>query len=103
MFGHLPSVGLEDYLDVIKTPMDLTTIEVKLENSEYSEPKLILSDMRCEFTFSLNLSQSLSLCLTHTNVRPPPASCLCLECIPDLPLLLAPFLSILSPPLYALR
>jgi hypothetical protein len=41
---------------VIKTPMDLTTIEVKLENNEYSEPKLILSDMRREFTFSLNLS-----------------------------------------------
>ena len=44
---------------MIKTPMDLTTIEVKLENSEYSEPKLILSDMRREFTFSLNLSLSL--------------------------------------------
>lgn len=47
---HPPSlpVGLEDYLDVIKTPMDLTSIENKLENSEYAQPKGILDDMRCE-------------------------------------------------------
>jgi hypothetical protein len=42
------AVGLDDYLEVVKEPMDLSTIETKLEGGSYTEPKQFLGDMRRE-------------------------------------------------------
>lgn len=39
-------LGLEDYLDVIKQPMDLSTIKKKMDNREYRKPEQFASDVR---------------------------------------------------------
>ena len=39
-------LGLKDYLTVIKKPMDLGTIEKKLENRAYKHPGEFVDDMR---------------------------------------------------------
>lgn len=42
------AVGLDDYLEVIQQPMDLSTIETKLDTGVYKEPKEMLLDVRCK-------------------------------------------------------
>ncbi|KAL8602159.1 hypothetical protein ACOMHN_007428 [Nucella lapillus] len=41
---------LDDYFTVIKKPMDLGTVKIKMENREYSTPKEFEEDMRLIFT-----------------------------------------------------
>ncbi|XP_011406316.1 PREDICTED: bromodomain-containing protein 3-like [Amphimedon queenslandica] len=43
-------LGLHDYLDIIKQPMDLTTLKKKLEDREYEDPSQFAADMRLIFT-----------------------------------------------------
>jgi hypothetical protein len=38
--------GLYDYLQIVKTPMDLGTIRVKLNKGEYNKPADFAKDMR---------------------------------------------------------
>eukprot|EP00731_Ephydatia_muelleri_P035582 Em0137g14a len=44
------ALGLHDYHDIIKKPMDMTTVKKKLEGREYSDPSEFSSDMRLIFT-----------------------------------------------------
>lgn len=43
-------LGLYDYTDIIKQPMDLTTVKNKMENREYSTPQEFATDVRLIFT-----------------------------------------------------
>mmetsp|Transcript_15161 Transcript_15161/g.18282 ORF Transcript_15161/g.18282 Transcript_15161/m.18282 type:complete len:575 (-) Transcript_15161:418-2142(-) len=42
-------LGLADYHDIVKEPMDLGTIRTKLENKEYRDPYEFVADMRLVF------------------------------------------------------
>ncbi|XP_041861010.1 bromodomain-containing protein 4 isoform X2 [Melanotaenia boesemani] len=44
------ALGLHDYHDIIKHPMDLSTIKVKLENRQYREPQEFAADVRLMFS-----------------------------------------------------
>ncbi|XP_041370721.1 bromodomain-containing protein 3-like isoform X2 [Gigantopelta aegis] len=44
------ALGLHDYYDIIKKPMDLGTIRRKLESREYSTPSEVAEDVRVIFT-----------------------------------------------------
>lgn len=39
------ALGIPDYLDIVKKPMDLGTIEKKLKNGEYSDPWEYVDDV----------------------------------------------------------
>jgi len=39
------ALGIPDYVDVIKNPMDLSTMNIKLERGEYEEPWGFIQDM----------------------------------------------------------
>jgi hypothetical protein len=39
-------LGLTDYPKIIKTPMDMTTIKVKLNNEKYSNRKEVKKDIK---------------------------------------------------------
>lgn len=39
------NLGIPDYLDIIKTPMDMGTIEKKLRKGEYSDPWEYVDDV----------------------------------------------------------
>lgn len=43
-------LGLHDYYEIIKCPMDLTTIKIKMEASEYATPQEYATDIRLIFT-----------------------------------------------------
>merc|ERR1712002_579202 len=43
-------LGLYDYADIIKQPMDLATVRNKMENREYSTPQEFATDVRLIFT-----------------------------------------------------
>ena len=42
-------MNLPDYLEVIKAPMDLTTIGRKVDSGEYASPDQFVADMRLVF------------------------------------------------------
>uniref|UniRef100_A0A3Q1GQQ4 Bromodomain containing 4 n=1 Tax=Acanthochromis polyacanthus TaxID=80966 RepID=A0A3Q1GQQ4_9TELE len=44
------ALGLHDYHDIIKHPMDLSTIKAKLENRQYREPQEFAADIRLMFS-----------------------------------------------------
>ncbi|CAM9218958.1 unnamed protein product, partial [Lampetra planeri] len=44
------ALGLHDYHDIIKHPMDLSTIKAKLENRQYREPQEFAADVRLMFS-----------------------------------------------------
>ncbi|XP_078140729.1 bromodomain-containing protein 4 isoform X5 [Centroberyx gerrardi] len=44
------TLGLHDYHDIIKHPMDLSTIKVKLENRQYREAQEFAADVRLMFS-----------------------------------------------------
>uniref|UniRef100_A0A3B3ZTW2 Bromodomain containing 4 n=1 Tax=Periophthalmus magnuspinnatus TaxID=409849 RepID=A0A3B3ZTW2_9GOBI len=44
------ALGLHDYHDIIKHPMDLSTIKVKLENRQYRDPQEYAADVRLMFS-----------------------------------------------------
>lgn len=44
------TLGLHDYHDIIKKPMDLSTIKKKLDCREYTSPSEFASDVRLMFT-----------------------------------------------------
>ncbi|XP_043203994.1 homeotic protein female sterile-like isoform X1 [Amphibalanus amphitrite] len=44
------SLGLQDYHDIIKQPMDLGTAKTKMDNREYRSPSEFASDVRLIFT-----------------------------------------------------
>ncbi|XP_029946339.1 bromodomain-containing protein 4 isoform X2 [Salarias fasciatus] len=44
------ALGLHDYHDIIKHPMDLSTIKLKLENRQYREPQEFAADVRLMFS-----------------------------------------------------
>ncbi|XP_034045681.1 bromodomain-containing protein 4 isoform X3 [Thalassophryne amazonica] len=44
------ALGLHDYHEIIKHPMDLSTIKAKLENREYREPQEFAADVRLMFS-----------------------------------------------------
>ncbi|XP_008327842.1 bromodomain-containing protein 4 [Cynoglossus semilaevis] len=44
------ALGLHDYHDIIKHPMDLSTIKAKLENRQYREPQEFATDVRLMFS-----------------------------------------------------
>ena len=44
------SLGLRDYHDIIKQPMDLGTVKQKMDGREYRSPKLFANDVRLIFT-----------------------------------------------------
>ena len=44
------SLGLRDYHDIIKQPMDLGTVKQKMDGREYRSPKLFAADVRLIFT-----------------------------------------------------
>ena len=39
------ALGIPDYFDIIKTPMDMTTIRKKLDDGEYKEPWQFIDDV----------------------------------------------------------
>ena len=43
------SLRTQDYPDIIKRPMDLSTIQRKLESNEYQEPWQVCDDVRLMF------------------------------------------------------
>ncbi|XP_049576050.1 bromodomain-containing protein 4 isoform X1 [Syngnathus scovelli] len=51
---HLPvdakALGLHDYHDIIKHPMDLSTIKKKLDNRQYRDPREFAADVRLMFS-----------------------------------------------------
>ncbi|XP_077427299.1 bromodomain-containing protein 4-like isoform X2 [Vanacampus margaritifer] len=51
---HLPvdakALGLHDYYDIIKHPMDLSTIKKKLDNRQYRDPQEFSADVRLMFS-----------------------------------------------------
>ncbi|XP_061627872.1 bromodomain-containing protein 4-like isoform X3 [Phyllopteryx taeniolatus] len=51
---HLPvdakALGLHDYHDIIKHPMDLSTIKKKLDNRQYRDPQEFAADVRLMFS-----------------------------------------------------
>ncbi|XP_061604240.1 bromodomain-containing protein 4 isoform X2 [Phyllopteryx taeniolatus] len=44
------ALGLHDYHDIIKHPMDLSTIKAKLENRQYRDPQEFAADVRLMFS-----------------------------------------------------
>uniref|UniRef100_A0A671XD97 Bromodomain containing 4 n=1 Tax=Sparus aurata TaxID=8175 RepID=A0A671XD97_SPAAU len=44
------ALGLHDYHDIIKHPMDLSSIKAKLENRQYREPQEFAADVRLMFS-----------------------------------------------------
>ncbi|KAI4822857.1 hypothetical protein KUCAC02_008382, partial [Chaenocephalus aceratus] len=44
------ALGLHDYHDIIKYPMDLSSIKLKLENRQYREPQEFAADVRLMFS-----------------------------------------------------
>uniref|UniRef100_A0A3B3V0K9 Bromodomain containing 4 n=1 Tax=Poecilia latipinna TaxID=48699 RepID=A0A3B3V0K9_9TELE len=44
------ALGLHDYHDIIKHPMDLSTIKVKLETKQYRDPQEFAADVRLMFS-----------------------------------------------------
>ncbi|XP_029015734.1 bromodomain-containing protein 4 isoform X2 [Betta splendens] len=44
------ALGLHDYHDIIKHPMDLSTIKAKLENKQYRDPQEFAADVRLMFS-----------------------------------------------------
>ncbi|XP_013880121.1 bromodomain-containing protein 4 isoform X2 [Austrofundulus limnaeus] len=44
------ALGLHDYHDIIKHPMDLSTIKAKLENKQYQDPQEFAADVRLMFS-----------------------------------------------------
>ncbi|KAI1884304.1 hypothetical protein AGOR_G00225050 [Albula goreensis] len=44
------ALGLHDYHDIIKHPMDLSTIKAKLDSRQYTEPQEFAADMRLMFS-----------------------------------------------------
>ncbi|KAK7940460.1 hypothetical protein WMY93_003786 [Mugilogobius chulae] len=44
------ALGLHDYHDIIKHPMDLSTIKAKLENRQYRDPQEYAADVRLMFS-----------------------------------------------------
>ncbi|XP_074553502.1 bromodomain-containing protein 4 isoform X1 [Halichoeres trimaculatus] len=44
------ALGLHDYHDIIKHPMDLSSIKMKLENRQYREPQEFAADVRLMFS-----------------------------------------------------
>ncbi|XP_061567461.1 bromodomain-containing protein 4 isoform X2 [Cololabis saira] len=44
------TLGLHDYHEIIKHPMDLSSIKVKLENRQYREPQEFAADVRLMFS-----------------------------------------------------
>lgn len=44
------SLGIPDYFDVIKCPMDLNTIRTKLKGGHYAHPQHLIRDVRLMFT-----------------------------------------------------
>nr|XP_054597252.1 bromodomain-containing protein 4 isoform X2 [Nothobranchius furzeri] len=44
------ALGLHDYHEIIKHPMDLSTIKAKLENKQYREPQEFAADVRLMFS-----------------------------------------------------
>ena len=52
---------LQDYLDCVEEPMDLSTMEKKLNCGQYSEPRDFVADMK--------LICNNSFCYNSTNTR----------------------------------
>ena len=54
------ALNCPDYFDIIKQPMDLSTIENKLKNGLYTEPREYCEDMRLMFrnAFTYNNEKS---------------------------------------------